>query len=61
MFGEAASRFLWRDFERIVGRAGRDHHMVDRGRGFLEEPLQGGRSLASKAVSVLRVDRARLA
>ena len=58
MLGEAASRLLWRHFEGrpIVGSAGGDHHVVNRGWEILEERLQGGRIVGVEGRGALRVE-----
>jgi len=57
VLGEAASRLLWRHFERrpVVGSAGCDHHVIDRGWQILKERLQGGRIVGVKSRCALRV------
>src|SRR5262249_40928950 len=58
MLGEAASRLLWRHFKGrpIVGSAGGDHHVIDRGWEILEERVQGGRILGVEGRGALRVE-----
>ena len=58
MLGEATSRLLWRHFEGrpVVGNAGSDHHMVDRGREILEERPQGGRIVGVEGRGALRIE-----
>ena len=58
VLGEAASRLFWRHFQwrPVVGSAGGDHHVVDRGWEILEERLQGGRIVGVEGRGALRVE-----
>jgi hypothetical protein len=61
VLGEAASRLLRRHLEGrpVVGSAGGDHHVVDRGWEILEERLQGGRIVGVEGGGALHVELAR--
>jgi hypothetical protein len=61
VLGEAASRLLWWHFEGrpVVGSAGGNHHVIDRGWEILKERLQAGRIVRVEGRCAPRVELAR--